>query len=33
MATVKRGFQGKIYLNGATNGSPTWNELANVRDV
>ncbi len=30
---VKYGFKGKIYFNGATYGSPTWNEVAQVRDV
>ncbi len=30
---VKYGFKGKIYFNGASYGSPSWNEVANVRDV
>ena len=30
---IKYGYKGKIYLNGGTYGSPTWNEVKNVREV
>lgn len=30
---VKYGFKGKLYFNSGSYGSPTWNEVANVREV
>lgn len=32
MAT-KYGFKGKVYLNSGSYGSPTWNEVSNLREV